>query len=400
MRRWASTLRSRVGRAGLPGQESQTAPRLLEKVSGGLALAVCTLLLFVAGSRSLAQEYEVRGSLSYRMVRKTSGVVLMDQEMDFMMAVDGCRWFLRQTPRSFSRMGQPRAMEDYVVASTDLTNFYFLVSMETMAKAQPEASAERARAPLNVGAGMIGSGTVPYGTDPTVILLWYGLASGCYFRLGVTNEYIHGVVAFEEASYYGKDFRARGFWRLAPSPPYLPTSLVFTPDFRFLRDAPDRNFRKWPNPTNCVYSAFDFTNVGGLTVPRRARAEFPITNDLETTFEFTLATASARCSVKQFVPSIPPGSALISDYRTISGSTSQAVATGPTTNWPRLATSSAKLDIMLQQAAGAQRKTAARSIVRVLILSVVLTGLVPVWAVAQLRRKALNRTRGSGEPER
>jgi hypothetical protein len=275
-----------------------------------------------------AYEYEIQGVMSYRFIDKASGSVLVDQEQEFSMAVNGCKWFLKKIPKKFIRAGKPRPMEDYTEASTDLTNFYFLVSFEGMVKTNANS--------LNTASGMIGNGIAPYGQDPTISLLWYAFGSGCYFQKQQANDaYIYGVASFKNPGFYSKDFRVKADWQLESVPPHLPQKIIFTGEYKFLHDNPDATFPEPLDPTNCIYTALEFTNVDGLTFPCKGIAEFPTTNSITPTFEFTVVGITSHNAREDYTVQIP-GTALLSDFRPISKPLSIAVPTGPTKRWPNL----------------------------------------------------------------
>lgn len=293
-----------------------------------------------AVERPQAYGYEVQGTANYRTADKKTGDAFIEQNFDFVMWVDGCKWLLKKTPTLFTKNGKSQDLEDYIVASTDLTNFYYLVSMKGILE-----SAQRRGAKLppdiNIASGMIGKGIAPYGKDPTVPLLWYALASGCYFQGTVTNQYIPGVFSFVNSRYYANDDRVEAAWSLDGRAPYLPKRIVFSGKYKFLQEHPDPGFSEWLYPTSCVYTALEFTNIGSLYLPKLAKAEFPNTNRFETTFQMHVASVAETSGEIDFKPALP-GRSLISDYRSVTPYAPVVVPTDSKTEWPTLASTQAK----------------------------------------------------------
>jgi len=283
-------------------------------------------------------------------------------------------------------------MEDYTVASTDLTNFYFLVSMDTIAK---NGSNARLKTNHNTNmlasaSGFIGNGAIPYGTDPTISLIWYAFASGCYFQNDVKEDFIYGVTPFRNVGFYSQDFRVSAQWELESAAPFLPKNITFTGDYKFLNGKRDPNVPESLVSTDCVYRVLEFTNVDSLTLPRRGMAEFPCTNKIHTTFSFVVTGVSKQSVIPDFVVRIP-SKALISDYRPISTTASIAVPTGPVTEWPQLnVTKSAYQRLLNTQKINAPQNPEARGfIVRVcLIIFIIGSGILGLFVIFTISRSS------------
>ncbi len=293
-----------------------------------------------------ATEFEVKGNLIIRKVDKAQdNLTLRLTEQSFSMSVQDCRWMLTKVPTKFIKLGELQQLQDFISASSDLTNFYYLVSMEGIANTLVSSGKSH---PKNTCSGIIGNGIVPYGVEPTIGILWYAFASECYFLNKPKDEYLHGVIPFRNVGYYSKDSRSKASWKLGSTVPSLPEFIAFSGEYKFLNEEPDPDFSEIQNPTNCIYSVVEFTNVGGLRLPRRALAQFPNPSSVETTIEFTVNEVIDHCNITNFAISIP-GNAALSDYRPISNPMFLAVATGITREWPDAKVSKQKYERLLQK---------------------------------------------------
>jgi hypothetical protein len=332
-----------------------------------LRISILFLFLFVLKADLYAYEYEVKGTTSYRFIDRKKNITVVDQEQDFAISVSGNRWFLRETPVLFTQLGNRRPLPDYIEASSDLTNYYFLVSYATLAKQHPGA--------LNTCAGTIGKGIFPYGQDPTISLLWYAFASGWYLR-EQTSGFIYGVTPFRNPGYYSKDFRTSASWRLESFPPNLPEAIAFFGEYKFLQESPDPSFPEPLNATNCIYTALAFTNIGDMALPLQGEARFPTTNFVVTDFEFKVLSVARRSTVENFTIHIP-GTAILSDLRPIAVDLPVAVPTGLVHGWPRLDASEDAYARLVQGKKLVQTRSRGNGIARMCIVTlfVVITGL-------------------------
>jgi hypothetical protein len=209
----------------------QVRPLRTFSCASGQLITTCVLLLLIktfSPTPLLAYEYEVVGTLSYVYSESVTGDIIVDQEQNFSIEVSDCKFFLKKVPTKFIKFGKEAALEDYIVASTDLTNFYYLVSLESIVNSQINSKSKQTNTkaqpqkPLSGAAGIIGNGQIPYGTDPTINLIWYAFASGCYFKKEVDDQFIFGITPFRNVGYYSQDFRVRAQWEIESAAPFLP----------------------------------------------------------------------------------------------------------------------------------------------------------------------------------
>lgn len=280
----------------------------------------CAALILLGSLHTPAVDYTVQGTIMYELWH-AGGKVYVHQEDKFDVSVSGCLWRIQKFPRLFLKDGKPQPLADYGVVCTDGKNFYQVSSRN-------QGTSRNAR---------VGPGTVPFClSDPKLIVLWYGFASGCYFER-LTDNYVNPIAMFSEDKYAG-DFRVLGRWQLNSNSPFLPETMVFDALPRFDVLASKSGTHRW-NFTNITFTASGFSSGGGkATIPQSIVVDFfRRTPDLK-------VSSSGRVKIEvhdvqhriPFEAFRPPdlGNAIVSDMRTISSNTPFGIARLNQSNWP------------------------------------------------------------------
>jgi hypothetical protein len=170
-----------------------------------------------------------------------------------------------------------------------------------------------------------------------VILLWYSLASSCYFK-DVKNPYLNPPKRFSDADAYASDFRVKASWKLETLAPFLPMEIEFGLLPRFDTNLVTSTGRPNRDFTNCVFTVQKQTNFAGLMLPQIINVQyFSRLNDSSIirggTVQVTVTNVHDRVKIDSFVPEFM-GNALLSDLRTITPKTPFAIPTGLTKSWP------------------------------------------------------------------
>ncbi|MBE0541118.1 MAG: hypothetical protein IH623_07015 [Verrucomicrobia bacterium] len=287
-----------------------------------LSVLICLLPLF-GEETSSAQEYTVEGVASFECIRAPD-----EPAVFFRLTVSGCKWYIRMTwPDNLSW--------DYVDASFDGENLYYLSCMETWVNNQ---RLKGEKVGDNIAVARISKTAVLHDAHAHAIApVCFAYASGCYLD-NVKDSRLEPII----------------FWPLStgifsiqnvvlqeteitrhPAVPHLPTRVVF------FDDGLERNGTRAAPPfkrarpydtgfTNAILVADSFTNVNGFALPTAAflvvfapkDQEFSprdlgkTSNDLLrfSKYQIMATNFQAGSSMTSFVPRFP-GITLVTDER-------------------------------------------------------------------------------------
>jgi hypothetical protein len=337
-------------------------------------------------------EFTAEGQLKYRIHSPVQGRLGTEIDYDFRVEVKDCSWLIRTVPTQHLRNGVPRPLRDYNIAASDQTYFYQLTSLEQLSHSldRPLPHGTEALPPFTA---RIGSGSVPYClSDPTLMVLWYAFGSSCYFQQ-LTNQLLNPISLPLNQEVFAKDFRVRGLWELHNVKPFLPRWIVFDGVPRF-RAAEQASLDVPWHFTNCIYTveAFDSSqlNAGVPTsfvvrfFPERAAALKDHAETARMECRITMLRPDVRS--QEFRPELP-GTAVISDLRTISGETPFGVASVSDT-WPDAEESKQKAAHLAAATAARDPRVPASVWLAQLLLLAVVTAPVAIniiWRRAKAR---------------
>ena len=235
-------------------------------LAAGTALTVALVNPNLPTAGSAPFHFSAEGICRFTMFNST-GTETTDYP--FMIAVSNNLWFMRITDV------RSNAVAGYFEIGCDGQRTYYLDYQESWAKA---AALRRGTGQAdNVAVGIIGPQEVPhFPLAPQAGAIWLAYASGRYFDAATSSRLQPAAILLV---LYGRNVQPNSFalqqtlWSRRERRPGIPTSAVYFDDgIAGLRGkAPV----KWPPPldagfTNAVYSALDFTNVDGLSLPMRA----------------------------------------------------------------------------------------------------------------------------------
>jgi hypothetical protein len=348
-----------------PSRECVTGGLLRLRSSGPVVAAWC--LWFVSGvvlgrNETSGVEFEAEGSSTYKVL--SGGAVYVQQEDHITVSVRGCEWLVKKVPIRFLKGGKEQPLAHYGVASSDSTNFYQVSSFPRAG----EGSSMDAR---------IGPGGVPFGlSDPKYIVLWYMFGSSCYFQ-HLQGRYVNPPTVLLGEAHYAKDFRVLASWELENAAPNLPKMIAFDSVPRWSLEVRRDEAPIW-HSTSCRLVVQEFTNRGGLLLPKRVLAEYfgsSPTNQplpfLTGSFEVRMTNFHAQVSVTTFRPDISRG-AFVSDMRTICSNTPFGVVNRAASDWPRLESSRAKAQSVALAKRGSRASTRRVSLVRIGLVALIL----------------------------
>lgn len=327
----------------------------------------------------VGEEFAAEGRLAYQTFG-LKGDVQADLSYEFTVSVKDCNWFIRTVPKKYVLFGKAHALRDYNIASSDSTNFYELTSIEGIVKA--------AGGKGNSFAGRIGPGSAPFGlSDPTLIVLWYAFASGCYFR-DLRDTYINPATVLLKQETYAKDFRVLASWKLQDSVPFLPKSIILDGVSRSEARLDEKGDSAW-HFTNCVYRVQEFGKIASLELPKMVIVQYFDRNPTNSAvliptgyIRIEATNYQKTVSIDSFRPIIPDRAAL-SDMRTIFSTTPFGIGVKGVV-WPELQSSKKRADVLAlsakMRAANDSRKP---NIVFVLLL--VLLSISPIIVISYRR---------------
>jgi hypothetical protein len=291
----------------------------LFRVAYAFFCALCNCGLWVAS----AQEYEVEGVVSFdHFVAKRR-----EPEVSFHVAVRGPKWFIRTTRPD-------KLLADYEEAAYDGTNLYYVCSIKT---AVGQRAATGKKTGVNNAIAWIYKGPVLHSDVSHIIApVWFAYASSRYLAALTNSELEPVIMAPLSTGVYdlAVPFKQHAEITLSASLPNLPMRVVFFED-GFLRDEMLRAPRKRKPPydkgfTNAVYSAVNFTNVGGYSLPTTATLRIYAPKDdqfapnglgtthhdvmLHSQYQIALTRATPQTSLEEFQPKLLPTS-VVTDAR-------------------------------------------------------------------------------------
>ena len=233
-------------------------------VGGAATVAVMNTDALSAGSAPF--RFSAEGICRFTVFNST-GTEMTDYP--FTIAVSNNLWFMRITDvRSNTVAG-------YFEIGCDGQRTYYVDYQDAWAKAA--ALQQGTGLAENVAVGIIGPQEVPhFPFAPQAGAIWLAYASGRYFDAAPSSRLQPAATLFV---LYGRNVQPNSFalqptlWSRRERHPGVPESAVYFDDgIAGLRGGVPV---KWPPPldagfTNAVYSALDFTNVDGLSLPMRA----------------------------------------------------------------------------------------------------------------------------------
>jgi hypothetical protein len=226
---------------------------------------------------------------------------------DFSVSVDGGSWIVRVVPKlvpnlgpALSSIGNREAKPDYMEASSDGTNVYFVISTESTKRADTKV--------INAGEATRIPGTVPYAIPDELICLWYLYASHSYFS-ALHESRIYPLNGLPPEAYMKQDFKVPAEWVLSQGPPRLPVSILVKGSGQW-REATNTASSLSYTATNAILQVPRITNVFGLQLPvdGEIRSFFyfqPQQPTLRKTIVVTAETFSNRSMAEGRMPALP-----------------------------------------------------------------------------------------------
>jgi len=371
--------RRRVARAVTPMTSTSAHPK-----TGSTSVFGLIVLLLLVGSMSHAfAGVKADGSYSATQFAPDNSK-LLHSEYTFSFISDGPRWRCRVTPTSRQAYGFLAKQEsskflpfDYLEAAGDGVVFRAVI--------KPNSALRGPRQDF-VAQAVIGNGPVPHALPGVVILLWYSLSSGDYFKTN-SAQLCLPLIQITEHERYAEDARVSYALDLHPSPLGLPRFLATRTDYRFLSRNPESPFGKHGVYTNAILTSV--SRQGPPAAIAEATIRFlgppdPLATNGQRTGSLHVIRTSEAESASLAAPNIVtlPGISHIVDARVWTLGTHSTVAF-VSDKWPELLGSTllqARKDKFL--AAGRTSRS------KFLMVAFALTGLFALLARMYYRRSA------------
>jgi hypothetical protein len=336
----------------------------------GLVVCLQILMANFLGWRLKAAEFEVAG------VMKVDPITFKPFSSKFRICVRGCNWAIFQTWESPTN-------KIIIEMSDDGNNIFELQHIEI-----PMENGDWMPASNSYVGSLYPSG-FPYRVlDTEIVALFYAYASTCYLN-SVTNQLL-GPIKFEPRDLVWGDASVSAIYERNPYSPNLPAQIVFLNHY----SAKER----W---TNAVFSASDFTNVSGLTIPEAVSLIRYHANEgrVYTKYEFQVSSVINKCYIDTFTPDLTKR-AFVQDQRFSRGVAQvPSITYGVLTNgvWPSLADAKRQPGYKVAQMdwekiarnhAGGQVNSAGRFSVRAVLIFVFLAGLFSIIGLFRKKKSS------------
>jgi len=263
-----------------------------------------------AAAQSTLSEYEVRGTVEFKMVFSTN-----ESTADFTVSVRGGMWsiILRRHDVNAS---------DYEQITFDGQSLFFLDCFESQVSAE---KAKGTKVAANVANAIVSRGEIPHrGFSPEIGPIWLAYASATFFSRPAIQS-MEPPIPFDGIGRRYSDDSAKKLrveYGLLQGELKIPSGIVF------FDDGIDPLGKPMPSPynkgfTNSIYAVRNMTNLDGIALPACAtlsllspRKNGQNPDDLQTVGVYTIYLNSFRRSVSDFsaTPRLP-GPTGVTDLR-------------------------------------------------------------------------------------